>query len=134
MNPHGYEMSTQAAKAQHISLPWPPSVNHYWRARGVKRFISSEGQLYREAVTIGYIDAGSPEPLEGPISLTIRVMEPNKRRRDLDNLLKAPLDALAHAGWYRDDSQIHDLRIYRGGYEEGGALYVLICQLVDEQC
>jgi Holliday junction resolvase RusA-like endonuclease len=30
----------------------------------------------------------------------------------LDNLLKATLDGLAHAGVYEDDSQIVDLRIY----------------------
>jgi crossover junction endodeoxyribonuclease RusA len=34
------------------------------------------------------------------------------RRRDLDNLLKAPLDALTHAGVYVDDHLIVDLRIF----------------------
>ena len=31
---------------------------------------------------------------------------PDRRRRDLDNLLKPALDALQHAGVYEDDSQV----------------------------
>ena len=36
---------------------------------------------------------------------------PDKRRRDIDNLLKPILDALGQYGVYEDDSQIIDLRI-----------------------
>jgi crossover junction endodeoxyribonuclease RusA len=42
----------------------------------------------------------------------IAANQPDNRRRDLDNYLKAPLDALMSAGVYEDDSQIVDLRIY----------------------
>jgi len=37
---------------------------------------------------------------------------PDRRRRDLDNLLKSVLDALEHAGVYADDSQV-DLLVVR---------------------
>jgi crossover junction endodeoxyribonuclease RusA len=37
---------------------------------------------------------------------------PDRRRRDLDNLLKALLDSIEHAGVYEDDSQI-DLLVAR---------------------
>jgi crossover junction endodeoxyribonuclease RusA len=37
---------------------------------------------------------------------------PDRRRRDLDNLLKPTLDALQHGGVYEDDSQV-DLLVVR---------------------
>jgi crossover junction endodeoxyribonuclease RusA len=49
--------------------------------------------------------------------LVIQAWLPDRRRRDLDNLLKAVQDALAHAGVYDDDSQIVDLRIRRAGID-----------------
>jgi Holliday junction resolvase RusA-like endonuclease len=34
----------------HITLPWPPSVNGYWRKWRGRMVISVEGRKYREAV------------------------------------------------------------------------------------
>lgn len=39
---------------------------------------------------------------------------PDRRRRDLDNILKALFDALTHAGLWLDDSQIDFISISRG--------------------
>ncbi len=33
-----------------LELPYPPSVNTYWRANGKRRFISKEGVLFKTAV------------------------------------------------------------------------------------
>ena len=49
---------------------------------------------------------------KGKIKLTIEAWRPDNRKRDLDNLLKAPLDALTHAGVYEYDQLIVDLRIF----------------------
>jgi crossover junction endodeoxyribonuclease RusA len=62
---------------------------------------------------------------KGPLRVVIEAWRPDKRRRDLDNLLKATLDGLAHAGVYEDDSQIVDLRIY-WATELGGMLKIKI--------
>lgn len=51
---------------------------------------------------------------EKRLKVDIIAYPPDKRRRDLDNLLKAPQDSLQHAGVFHDDSQIADLRIRRG--------------------
>lgn len=56
--------------------------------------------------------------------MTLLVCVPDKRKRDLDNVAKATLDALQHAGLYDDDSQIDELRIVRGNKVDGGLLFV----------
>jgi Holliday junction resolvase RusA-like endonuclease len=53
---------------------------------------------------------------------------PDRRRRDLDNILKAILDALQHAGCYADDSQIHALRAIKQEPQPPGRVVVTICQ------
>ena len=62
---------------------------------------------------------------KGKIRLTIEAWRPDNRKRDLDNLLKAPLDALTHAGVYMDDHLIVDLRIF-WAEDQAGKLKVKI--------
>ena len=95
------------------TLPYPPSVNHYYRHVGARVLISSEGRKYREAVWLAVLEQGRKRH-EGPVSVELLVSPPDKRRRDLDNVLKGLLDALAHAGVYEDDSQIDSLTVKRG--------------------
>ena len=95
-----------------ITLPWPPSVNAYWRTFQGRMIISAKGRDYREAVCLLVRMQGVDAGFKGKLVVEIEAYQPDKRRRDLDNLLKAPLDALTHAGVYKDDSQISDLRIY----------------------
>jgi crossover junction endodeoxyribonuclease RusA len=51
--------------------------------------------------------------LEGDLRVEIEVFPPDKRKRDIDNLLKSLLDSLTHAQVWKDDNQISDLRIFR---------------------
>ena len=62
----------------------------------------------------------------GRLYVTITAYQPDNRRRDLDNLPKAILDALQHAGVYEDDSQIDELRIGRGLDKESPRVEVAI--------
>lgn len=103
-----------------MTLPWPPSVNTYWRTFKGRMIISKPGRDYRQAVAEQVVEQSMPKFGDKPIEVVIRAYRPDKRRRDLDNLLKAVLDGLCHAGVFDDDSQIVDLRIYWaetiGGY------------------
>jgi hypothetical protein len=63
-------------------------------------------------------------PIAGRLAVTIDVHPPDRRRRDLDNALKALLDALQHGGAYHDDAQIDDLHIRRGACVSGGRVCV----------
>lgn len=97
-----------------FALPYPPSINHYWRRVGNKTLISREGRRFRQDATIA-IGTNHAGPMDGRLAVTIYTYQPDNRRRDLDNVLKALLDACTAAGVWRDDSQIDSLRIVRRG-------------------
>lgn len=99
-------------------MPWPPTVNTYWRHKVIGKlatvYISQAGQAYRKAVNISLMEHGvKTYQLEGDLRVEIEVFPPDRRKRDLDNLLKSLLDSLTHAQVWVDDNQISDLRIYR---------------------
>lgn len=95
-----------------ITLPWPPSVNTYWRTFRGRMIISAHGREYRAAVAEQVLLQHAARHYTAPLKITIEAWRPDRRKRDLDNLLKAALDSLAHAGVFEDDAQIVDLRIY----------------------
>jgi crossover junction endodeoxyribonuclease RusA len=111
-----------------LLLPWPPSVNHYWGTNGKYRYITDRGKQYREDVLSAAYQAycGKPAIIRCAVKVTIEANPPDRRARDLDNLLKAPLDALAKAGVIIDDKQVDDLRIYRGPLVQQGRLMVTV--------
>jgi len=90
-------------------LDFPPSVNRLWRT-------TSTGGMYRSpkytawrkvAMMQAKIQARGKQVLE-PYKLTLEVVRPDKRKRDLDNLLKAVSDCLVSVGII-DDSQCEHL-------------------------
>jgi crossover junction endodeoxyribonuclease RusA len=101
-----------------FTLPYPPSVNTYWRhpSRGPlagRHLISQEGRAYREAIR-AHVAELKDKTVTGPVAVDIEAFFPDRRKRDLDNILKSLLDSLTHAGVWEDDSQIVDLRIRKG--------------------
>ena len=119
---------TMSTEALNIRLPWPPSINNYWRANGRMRFISKAGRIFRDEV----IATVRPDkPLTGRLSVYIEAIPPTARSYDLDNLLKPTLDALQHAGVFENDNQIDQLRIDRRPKSHPGCLDVSIFQLTE---
>lgn len=111
-----------------LTLPWPPSVNKYWRTFQGRMIISAEGRSYRKAVADQVLMQRAAKHYAGKLRVVIEAYRPDNRRRDLDNLLKAALDGCTHAGVWEDDSNIVDLRIY---WSEliGGMLKVKVSEL-----
>ncbi len=103
-------LSGPLVKSLTVNLPFPPSVNHYWRHDKGVFHVSKEGKAYRKIVAAACYRLGH---VEGSVNVEILAYPPDERTRDLDNLLKATLDSLAHAGVYGDDSQIDSLCIDR---------------------
>lgn len=92
-----------------FDLPWPPSVNRYYRHVGPRVLISREGRKYRMMVVSRL--GGAFKRLKGNVALQAQCYPPDRRRRDLDNLLKSLQDALVAAGLLDDDSQIKLLHL-----------------------
>jgi len=93
-------------------LPFPISVNHFYNTHGHYKFISEKGLIYNKQV-LTIIKELKITTIDRPIKMEIYVVEPNRLRRDLDNLLKCTLDSLVKASFIKDDHLIHDLRIYK---------------------
>ena len=111
-----------------IELPYPPSINHYWRRVGPRTLISREGRRFRQRV-LAILAALGVEPLLGRLAVQGEDFPPDGRRRDIDNVQKALLDALQHGGAYADDSQIVQLAIETREPVEGGKTVVRIRKL-----
>lgn len=89
-----------------ILLPFPPSVNSLYRN------VPGRGRVKTDKYKDWLIKAGlivssqlkTNDRIEGPYGLRMRAYRPDKRRRDLSNLLKATEDLLVALGVVEDDS------------------------------
>lgn len=85
-----------------LFVPLPPSVNNLFAGKG-RRF---RAQAYKDwsEDAIRALNHQRPLPVfRGPYSLTMTFGRPDKRRRDLGNLEKAPHDLLCEMGVVEDD-------------------------------
>ena len=118
-----------------ITMPWPPSINRYYRsprsgALAGRTLISEQGRLYRQDLERrAKAEEWGKVPDKARLSVQIDAWMPDRRRRDLDNILKAALDGLTHAGVWEDDSQVDHLSIRRVE-TLGGMLKVRITEVV----
>jgi crossover junction endodeoxyribonuclease RusA len=88
-----------------LDIPYPPSINHYFSYYQGRPVLSKEARAYRSQVRRIAIAKGL-KPLMVPIAIRIDIAPPDDRRRDCDNVQKAVIDALQHAGVFWDDSQV----------------------------
>ncbi len=85
--------------------PLPPSANHAWGRRGKRTFLGARAREFRKLVAEQFVQSRCP-PLMGPLRFDLKLCPPNRRRRDLDNYFKQPLDALQEAGAFPDDRYV----------------------------
>lgn len=85
-----------------IIIPRPPSVNRLWRMGNGRMYRSAEYVQWLNAC-VALVKSAKYPAILGKYKLMIRVARPDKRRRDIDNLIKAASDFLQHAGIVQDD-------------------------------
>jgi crossover junction endodeoxyribonuclease RusA len=86
-----------------LKLPLPPSANAIWR--------SNRGHVHKSAAYKAWLKTAGwearsqhPDKIEGAYRLSIEATRPDKRRRDIDNLIKPVSDLLCSIGVIQDDS------------------------------
>lgn len=113
-----------------LVLPYPPSANHIWRHVKGRVLLSEKGRLYKRSVAMCVLaQVGLCEAITGPIALVMAVVPPDRRRRDLDNVLKITLDSLTHAKVWGDDSQLKRIELQMCEPMRGGSLNVWVTTL-----
>lgn len=97
----------------------PPSVNHMYvnDGRGGK-VLGEAARTFRALVTAEVAALGSPRLARGPLELILRLTYGTRRRTDIDNRIKAALDALALALDF-DDARVARIEVLHAGYATG---------------
>lgn len=104
-------------------LPYPPTANNLFTTAPGKRVKSREYKSWRlEAMQM--IMAQGRRAIEGHVSISILVVRPDKRKRDVSNLIKAVEDVLVEMRVIRDDSLVARVSAQWAG--SGPACVVLI--------
>jgi crossover junction endodeoxyribonuclease RusA len=95
-------------------LPWPVSVNSIYRRTRNGTALSARAKQYRDAVAWTCYEQHVQRWADTPIEISITAHPPDAKPRDLDNLLKATLDALESCRVIDDDVNVWRITIERG--------------------
>ena len=102
-----------------LELPWPPSVNNLWRRPtggplAGRTLLSRAARDYKADVAkLVLTQRVTPFRVSEGLGISIKAYPPDRRRRDLDNLLKIVLDSLQGSGVIPDDHQVEMIGIWR---------------------
>lgn len=117
-----------------IKLGWPPTINTYWRSvrRGNRQavLLSEKGRKYKETSYWEMAEQGTPKGIEGRVELLIDAYPPDRRHRDLDNILKPILDVLEDYGVFVNDRQVDIILIRRRHL--GGHVQIHVAEIPPE--
>lgn len=114
-----------------LTLPMPPSINHFWIGHGNKRYISREGRVFISEVHLRAMEQLKlPLPkLIGRLRVEIELTFPNHVRCDIDNRCKVLLDSLCKAGLFDDDEQFDEITLRRMPVRKPGGCSVRIGEI-----
>ena len=110
-----------------IILPWPPSINHYWRNFRGRTVISAKGRQWKKDAMMALLAQGVPrDRINCRLAVWIDQYPPDRRVRDIDNPVKVAHDLLVSAEVIADDSLIDALSIQRHEPEAPGKFVIRI--------
>ena len=75
-----------------LTLPEPPSINHYWRVVRGRPILSRDGRLWKREAEVRAI-AARLHRHDGPVAVSLTWYR-GRRSGDLDNRVKVVLDVL----------------------------------------
>lgn len=109
-----------------LTVPFPPSVNTYWGFKGSRRFLTSRAKVFKDAVAAEFVRYGHEGFGTARLAVTIKLYPPDRRVRDIDNVVKSTLDALCQSGVFVDDGQIDVLTVTREQVVKWGAAEIIL--------
>lgn len=110
-----------------FKMPWPPSVNGYWKPYNNRLIISERGRIYRSNAIAHLIDIKLyNKKLSESLSVELVLNPPTLARYDVDNFNKALFDALSHGKFWIDDEQVIELKITKGVKTKGGNIEIKV--------
>lgn len=108
-----------------FTLPYPTSINGYWRSFRGRQIISKRGREYREkAIEAMQSLSLDNENLSERLTVAITFNPPTLRKYDVDNFCKGVFDALTHSGFWIDDEQVDMLILIKGEKVKGGEVEI----------
>lgn len=111
-----------------IKLPCPVSANQ--RLIKSKNGILINSSKYRDWHNLALFQIKNQfskiETLQGRIKLSVEVHFKDKRRRDIDNIIKGLQDVLTDAEFFVDDCQIDELFVKRAEIDTDKKGYVIV--------
>ena len=115
-----------------LVLPFPPSVNTYWRNFRGRMVLSQKGRDYKQAIAEYVSENNVPKYGEQKLKITMILQPRDKRKIDIDNQIKCVLDSLQDAGVFDDDFHVDELHVMRGEQVKGGKLLLTI-EVIDNE-
>lgn len=112
-----------------LKLPFPPSVNTYYRNFRGRMVMGKSGREFKEKVQEIVTTSQIPKLNDARLMAIISIFPPNKRKFDLDNRLKSVFDSLQDAGVYDNDEQFDKIEIARGEIRPQGGCTIVIATL-----
>ncbi len=125
-----------------LTLPYPPSVNHYKKVGRLHRTKTGkifQGRVNTDETNRFYYEVwvtirqwNATQCLQLPLGeeidfmVTIELHPPDKRMRDIDNGIKIILDSLQRGGLIKNDHQISRLFVSRSHIIEQGQIIVTV--------
>lgn len=114
-----------------LILPLAPSVNRLWRVgRGGRMYKSPEYTAWQDEA-LWMIKQQTKQSIAGPYLLHLAATKPDRRYRDIDNLLKASGDILQKSGVIANDK---DCRAIAAEWvEEGPPMLISVYEISLEE-
>ena len=114
---------TPAFMTVQLHLPYPPSANRLWvRAKkGMRKSDEYERWLHQAGL---HIMTQRPKKIDGPYKLMIHATRPDKRARDIDNLIKSVGDVLQIMRVVKNDSDCEMVTARWVTFGEGVTVFV----------
>lgn len=116
-----------------LTLPWPPSTNTLWRNVRIGNrqatLLSERGREFFDAAAYEVIRQRGGIRFAGVVHVDVTLHAPNRRSYDIDNRIKAVLDACTKGFVWHDDGQVDVLVVRRGEIRKDGAAVVRITEI-----